>query len=614
MPALDPAEILPKGVNATFRRSLSELYAGGRGVDSIDEEAMQRFPNLEVVWLNDNRLKKLKGLGQNFRIKELYLHNNALSTISNPSCCLPQLRHLEVLQLAGNQLQDLKAAMVVLGNLPFLKRLNLTGNPLTQELNYRATTLFHCKGLELLDSSPVTPAERDAVVQLFNAKKIEKKLAFGKAMYPWDKLPSLPRGARSALEADLHRAVQATVHRREIQEREAEATAFREAMRPSFSISSFPPDQLLSVGEQRTHFEFFAAGRTPELRVRASELHLLPLVTKAIEMVAGGASSELFVTFNAMEVLPQPLCSRRLQLDQAINASNRSQPADLRFDTSIFASHRAVAYERISELVAMDSTSAMQLSVELCEGGGRVVGRGYFSIAPLLKERVERTMSGDVLILAVAGAGLPRRTQLGSLKVEVHSDWNVVNAASDYLRRRRRQFEQPLPSLDGKLFFDEVQIMEAAKTMGAQVTAADVKQLMDVACSQEGKDAGISEATLRGALATLESKHYAAAQAATARGDTSAAHEAAQAALRLNVSGGPDSRTITLPVKPSTSKRCNHKDTFSTFRYSRSQPEPLAPQPSQTASIKLDKAKYSAYLKEKAQLSKVFCERLTLTI
>lgn len=103
-------DLLPKGVNANFCRSLTELYAGDRGIEKIDEESLQRFPNLQVVWLNDNRLSKVAGLGSSFRVKELYLQNNAIATLTNPSCCLPKLRHL--------QARPQKSAVLVLLVLP----------------------------------------------------------------------------------------------------------------------------------------------------------------------------------------------------------------------------------------------------------------------------------------------------------------------------------------------------------------------------------------------------------------------------------------------------------------------------------------------------------------
>ena len=191
---------------------------------------MLRFMNLEVLWLNDNKLSKLKGLEHNFRLKQLYLHNNRLATITNASCCLPKLHHLELLQLENNLLQDLKATLKVLQGL--LTHLYLAGNPLANEHNYRASIIYALPQLELLDSSIVTTAEREAAVKLYEAKKIEKKMAFGSVVVPWDKPPVPPKGSRSACEQHLASHVAATHVRRRQEEREREAAGAARGVAP----------------------------------------------------------------------------------------------------------------------------------------------------------------------------------------------------------------------------------------------------------------------------------------------------------------------------------------------------------------------------------------------
>ena len=183
---LEPDDFIPRGVHEGYRQQLTELFCANSGVTRLEPDKMLRFMNLEVLWLNDNKLSKLKGLEHNFRLKQLYLHNNRLATITNASCCLPKLHHLELLQLENNLLQDLKATLKVLQGLPFLTHLYLAGNPLANEHNYRASIIYALPQLELLDSSIVTTAEREAAVKLYEAKKIEKKMAFGSVVVPWD--------------------------------------------------------------------------------------------------------------------------------------------------------------------------------------------------------------------------------------------------------------------------------------------------------------------------------------------------------------------------------------------------------------------------------------------
>ena len=95
MVTLNPDDCIPLGVHEGYKKLLTELYCGGLGVEKLDRESLGRFKTLEVLWLNDNKLSKVKGLEDNFRLKHLYLHNNRIASLANSSCCLKQLKHLE---------------------------------------------------------------------------------------------------------------------------------------------------------------------------------------------------------------------------------------------------------------------------------------------------------------------------------------------------------------------------------------------------------------------------------------------------------------------------------------------------------------------------------------
>ena len=160
MAFLNPDDCIPQGVHEGYRKKLTELFCGGLGVEKIDREAMARFKTLEVLWLNDNKLNKLKGLEDNFRLKHLYLHNNRIASLVNSSCCLKELKHLETLQLQGNMLQDLQATLKVLVKLTSLRQLNMQGNPLTNEQSYREWVIYTLPWLEVLDNFGVTQFEK----------------------------------------------------------------------------------------------------------------------------------------------------------------------------------------------------------------------------------------------------------------------------------------------------------------------------------------------------------------------------------------------------------------------------------------------------------------------
>ena len=46
---------------------------------------LEKFVNLEVLWLNDNQLRKIDSLDSNVRIKKLNVMNNSIETLEDSS-------------------------------------------------------------------------------------------------------------------------------------------------------------------------------------------------------------------------------------------------------------------------------------------------------------------------------------------------------------------------------------------------------------------------------------------------------------------------------------------------------------------------------------------------
>lgn len=84
------------------------------------------FPNLEILWLNNNHLTTLKGLEKNFRLKHLFLQNNKIKTIDG---IFDILKHIETLVLYDNELRDLDSIIKNVKVLTSLKHLDLFDNP-----------------------------------------------------------------------------------------------------------------------------------------------------------------------------------------------------------------------------------------------------------------------------------------------------------------------------------------------------------------------------------------------------------------------------------------------------------------------------------------------------
>ncbi|KAG9390299.1 Leucine-rich repeat [Carpediemonas membranifera] len=97
-------------------------------------------------------------------ITTLYLSNNQIRSLTG----VEQFLRLETLSLANNRIADLNE-LRNLSSVPYLRNLNLEGNPVASQPHYRSQAIAHCSTrLAVLDGKQVTDAERktaDAVVR-----------------------------------------------------------------------------------------------------------------------------------------------------------------------------------------------------------------------------------------------------------------------------------------------------------------------------------------------------------------------------------------------------------------------------------------------------------------
>ena len=141
----DAYDVIPIKDRKCARETL-EIYMGRRSIQKLIR--FEDFPNLEVLWLNDNNLRSVEGLDHNIRIKELYLHNNRLKTLDGS---IKNLFHLRTVTLYNNELSDLDHTLTYFKNLPYLNHVELYENPLAEEQHYRKRVIFNLKYLQLLD-------------------------------------------------------------------------------------------------------------------------------------------------------------------------------------------------------------------------------------------------------------------------------------------------------------------------------------------------------------------------------------------------------------------------------------------------------------------------------
>ena len=142
--------------NQKYASNCTELHLANRNIGWL--QGFDRFVNLEVLWLNDNKLRKLNGLEKNFRLRALHAHNNQLSTLKDSS--VSRLVFLDELMLFNNHLEDLHATLKTLSRLRHLKHLDMFGNPLSEEKDYRLHVIKQLPHLEVLDRHVITEQER----------------------------------------------------------------------------------------------------------------------------------------------------------------------------------------------------------------------------------------------------------------------------------------------------------------------------------------------------------------------------------------------------------------------------------------------------------------------
>ncbi|CEP02168.1 unnamed protein product (mitochondrion) [Plasmodiophora brassicae] len=226
----DPYSVLPVCTGKTIRECTA-IHLGGRNITRIDH--FERFVNLNVLYLNDNRIQRVDNLESCFRLRELYLNNNRVSTLKTES--FAALHYLKRLSLSGNRLKNLLETLPLLKHMTQLDNLDLEGNPLAKELNYRLHVIHHVPTLTVLDHAYVTQEERAQAERLYadlirngtvppepRRAPVRPALAFGKKKPDWS--PDR-RGSRAGQQSELSKTIIADAERlkaKRAQERRAD--------------------------------------------------------------------------------------------------------------------------------------------------------------------------------------------------------------------------------------------------------------------------------------------------------------------------------------------------------------------------------------------------------
>lgn len=117
-------------------------------------EGLSHLTNLTWLDLSFNHISQISGLECLTKLVDLSLYNNHIPTLEN----LEHLEHLEVLSVGKNDLKTTDG-LLVLRQLASLKVLNLEGNPVCRDPEYRSFVLAHLDRLKYLDYMGLDVAE-----------------------------------------------------------------------------------------------------------------------------------------------------------------------------------------------------------------------------------------------------------------------------------------------------------------------------------------------------------------------------------------------------------------------------------------------------------------------
>ncbi|XP_041692026.1 leucine-rich repeat-containing protein 23 isoform X2 [Coregonus clupeaformis] len=115
------------------------------------------LPNLRRLYLAQNAIKRLEGLGKLEHLTTLHLRDNQLETLDGIS---PNMKTLQYLNIRGNLVSAQRALRSLVGVSKTLRALVLAENPLVETGDYRLCVLSRLPLLERLDKEPISPEEK----------------------------------------------------------------------------------------------------------------------------------------------------------------------------------------------------------------------------------------------------------------------------------------------------------------------------------------------------------------------------------------------------------------------------------------------------------------------
>jgi len=158
------------GLDASKLTRLHTLELRGNKLESTDGIYL---PNVKNLFLAANVIKKIEGMSRCTSLTTLHLRDNQLETLDGFT---GDLKELQYINLRGNLLTSVKESQK-LKELPFLRALALSENPVADEDDYRLEVLIALRTLERLDKDEYTDEERHEAEEIYEQRKAEADAA-----------------------------------------------------------------------------------------------------------------------------------------------------------------------------------------------------------------------------------------------------------------------------------------------------------------------------------------------------------------------------------------------------------------------------------------------------
>ena len=131
----------------------------------IKIEGFKNILNLRKLELGKNKITKIEGLDHLMNLTQLSLEDNELFTLGG----IGRIVNLMELYIGNNKIKDIKEIHHLKENGKLII-LDLSGNSMTKEPDYRLYSIFHLKKLKVLDGISIDSTEATKAKELFSGK------------------------------------------------------------------------------------------------------------------------------------------------------------------------------------------------------------------------------------------------------------------------------------------------------------------------------------------------------------------------------------------------------------------------------------------------------------